>query len=109
MKLYKKTLRRITFENYQYYYKVNDKANLEYLSIKIYPLKHKSTFIEVFFNWGKDAWSINLHKPTVCAALIKFAIAEGWQSEQKNNKFIVRDGHLLISLLGLEELSFPKD
>ncbi|WP_316569311.1 hypothetical protein [Neobacillus sp. YIM B06451] len=105
LKTFKKTLRKITVENRQYYYLVNDNPSSEKQNIKIFPSKYKSTFIEVFFNWGKDAWSINLHKPSVCAALIKYALTQGWQPEQKNNKFKVEDGHSLISLLELEKLS----
>ncbi|MBM7569936.1 hypothetical protein [Aquibacillus albus] len=108
MKVNKKELRKLQIEDKSFLYVVNEDPSKDKVKIRVYSSKYKSTYFEVYFDW-KENWSVNLHKPSVCNALINYFIAEGWQPEQKNSVLSIKDGGYLIELLKLELLSVSEN
>lgn len=108
MKVNKKELRKLQIADKSFLYVINEDPSKDKVKIRVYSSRNKSTYFEVYFNW-KDNWSVNLHKPSVCTALINFFIAEDWQPEQKNSVMCIKDGDYLIELLKLDLLSVSKN
>lgn len=53
--------------------------------IRIYSNALKSTFIEFDVAW-EDTWDIFVYEPKLISNLIQYAIRQGWDYQQKNNK-----------------------
>ncbi|OBA00969.1 hypothetical protein A9P44_08370 [Paenibacillus polymyxa] len=100
MKSFVKRTRNITVNNFLFHCVINEMPSRDFVSLRIY--SSKTSFFEVNFSW-KENWCINLQKPHMCAHIIKYAIAHGWDYSQEKQQMTMDHADFLIAELGLEE------
>ncbi|WP_342572312.1 hypothetical protein MKY85_08080 [Paenibacillus sp. FSL R5-0749] len=83
MKVYRKQLRKIVVNNTLFLYVVDEQAYD--IVIRVYSNSLKSTFVEFDVAW-KDTGDIFVHESRLISNLIQYAIRQGWDYQQKNNK-----------------------
>jgi hypothetical protein len=103
IKVYQKYIKKISVEGHQFYYVVNDEWNRDYVKLRIYSTRTKTSFFDVFFTW-KDNYFVSFYRPRVCAALIKYAIDSGWNHLEDRQTMIISQGSFLMKELDLDNL-----
>jgi hypothetical protein len=100
MKVFRKEVRKIVIAGNLFYYLV---IETDYkVTLRIYSGIYKSTFFQVSFNW-KVTWDTIVNKPGVCCKITRYALLNGWNYAEKNQRMIIQDGDYLVTQLSLKE------
>ncbi|MCP1425515.1 hypothetical protein J3D43_004031 [Paenibacillus xylanexedens] len=70
--------------------------------IRVYSNAFKSTFVEFDFAW-EDTWDIFVYEPKLISNLIQYAIKQGWDYQQKNNKMKFNNATSIVRILMAEK------
>ena len=87
MKAFERNLRKITVNNTVFRWIITETS--EFFKLRCYNMK--STYVDVYFKW-EDYHEVNLNKPSVVEAIIKYAISEGWEYELENKTMVMDVG-----------------
>lgn len=101
MKAPHKEIKKIHVEDHSFYYVL--KETRDHVKLRIYSALSKTTFVDIFFTWG-DNYLINFYKPSVCAAIIKYAKQNGWRYWEPKRMMEIASGSFLLEELSLEAL-----
>lgn len=101
MKLFTKETKKIIIDGCAFHCLIDQTPNHEFVTFKIYPSRTKTSHVLISFTWAA-AWHINLHKPNVCAKLVKYTIEKGWDPTKEKKVMIVEQGDFLIKELDLD-------
>ncbi|WP_339259843.1 hypothetical protein MKZ12_08245 [Paenibacillus sp. FSL R5-0713] len=101
LKVYRKQLRKIVVNDTLFLYVVDEQAYD--IVIRVYSNSLKSTFVEFDVAW-EDTWDIFVHEPRLISNLIQYAIRQGWDYQQKNNKMRFKNANSIVRILMAENL-----
>lgn len=101
LKVYRKQLRKIVVNDTLFLYVVDEQAYD--IVIRVYSNSLKSTFVEFDVAW-EDTWDIFVHEPRLISNLIQYAIRQGWDYQQKNNKMRFNNANSIVRILMAENL-----
>lgn len=90
-------------DGHQFYYVVNESYIRDNVKLRVYSARTKTSFFDVFFTW-KDNYTVNFYKPSIGAALIKYALGIGWNHLMDKETLVISKGSFLIKELGLDQM-----
>lgn len=100
MKVYEKSVRKITVRNELFLWLVIEVPECIYL--RVYSSHYKSSYFEVRFEWGSSHY-INQNRPVIAKTLIEYALDNGWDSQSKSSVIKFDYGNQDIKHLNLEK------
>ncbi|MNP76586.1 hypothetical protein D3C76_1738520 [compost metagenome] len=74
--------------------------------IRVYSNALKSTYVE-FDVAREDTWDIFVYEPKLISNLIQYAIKQGWDYQQKNNKMKFNNATSIVRVLMAEKQTGP--
>lgn len=100
LKVYRKQVRKIVVNDTLFLYVVDEQAYD--IVIRVYSNALKSTFVEFDVAW-EDTWDIFVYEPKLISNLIQYAIKQGWDYQQKNNKMKFNNATSIVRILMAEK------
>lgn len=104
LKVYRKQVRKIVVNDTLFLYVVDEQAYD--IVIRVYSNALKSTYVEFDVAW-EDTWDIFVYEPRLISNLIQYAIRQGWDYQQKNNKMKFNNATSIVRVLMAEKQTGP--